>query len=126
MDNRKAMLRTIKKQKNNIAVVPSSFTGKGNMNVLLFKSSYCLSSTDKQFANRVYFLTILWEKEQLNEIVRGKKIFQINSLTGKEGGRRMCFGEQVSEPTAITAFTGIVNICERKKQYPSYLLYTYV
>ena len=39
----------------------------------------------------------------------------MKSLTGKEGGRTMCFGKQVSEPTAITAFTGIVRICGVKQ-----------
>lgn len=28
----------------------------------------------------------------------------------------MCFGKQVSEPTAITAFTGMVRICGVKRQ----------
>lgn len=36
-------------------------------------------------------------------------------LTGKEGGRKTCLGEQVSEPTAITAFTGIVKIWKKNK-----------
>lgn len=39
-------------------------------------------------------------------------------LTGKEGGSRMCCGEQVKEPTATTAFTGIVKIYRKgRKQY---------
>lgn len=37
-------------------------------------------------------------------------------LTGKEGGRKTCLGEQVSEPTAITAFTGIVKIWKKKQK----------
>lgn len=43
-------------------------------------------------------------------------------LTGKEGGRNTCFGEQVSEPTAITAFTGIVKIWKNKRVKENMLL----
>lgn len=31
-------------------------------------------------------------------------------LTGNEGGRMICLGEQLNVPTAMRAFTGIVNI----------------
>lgn len=35
---------------------------------------------------------------------------QHRELTGKEGGMMMCLGEQLNVPTAIRAFTGMVNI----------------
>lgn len=31
-------------------------------------------------------------------------------LTGNEGGKMMCLGELFNVPTAMTAFTGMVNI----------------
>lgn len=35
-------------------------------------------------------------------------------LTGNEGGKMMCLGELLNVPTAMTAFTGMVNIWEKK------------
>ena len=37
-------------------------------------------------------------------------------LTGKEGGRTMCLGELFSVPTAMRAFTGMVNIWDRNRE----------
>lgn len=40
-------------------------------------------------------------------------------LTGNEGGKTMCLGELLNVPTAMTAFTGMVNIWERGGGWPS-------
>lgn len=36
--------------------------------------------------------------------------YNLELLTGNEGGKMMCLGELFNVPTAMTAFTGMVNI----------------